>query len=52
VLFRSGRDSDAPLKHRIKSKLLRRKAKPQVRAVAELADGRELSVQRRVRICR
>jgi hypothetical protein len=31
---------------------LRRKRKPQVRAIAELVDGRELSVQSRVRICR
>ena len=48
----AGRDSDTPLRHRIKAKLLRRKRKPQVRAIADLVDGRELSVQRRVRICR
>jgi hypothetical protein len=48
----AGRDSDTPLRHRIKAKVLRRKRKPEVRAVADLVDGRELSVQRRVRICR
>ena len=48
----AGRDSDTPLRHSIKAKLLRRKRRPQVRAVADLVDGRELSVQRRVRICR
>jgi hypothetical protein len=48
----SGRDSGAPLRDRIEPRLLRRRRKPEVRAVAEMVDGRELSLQRRVRICR
>ena len=41
-----------PLRKTLRPRLLRRKPRPQVRAVAELVDGRKLSLQKRVRICR
>ena len=49
---RGGRDTAAPFKKRLKPRLLRAKRRPEVRVVAELLDGRELSLQKRVRICR
>ena len=49
---RDGRDRDAPIKERLKAKTLKRKRRPEIRVVAELVDGRELSLQKRVRICR
>jgi N-acetylglucosamine-6-sulfatase len=48
----SGRDSGTPLEKRLKPRLLRAKRRPEVRAIAELVDGRKLSLQKRVRICR
>ena len=45
-------DRAAPFKKRLKPRLLRAKRKPEVRVVAELLDGRRLSLQKRVRICR
>jgi arylsulfatase A-like enzyme len=47
-----GRDATLPFKERIKPGLLRRKRKPELRAYAALVDGRELSLQKRVRTCR
>jgi arylsulfatase A-like enzyme len=49
---RSGRDRSAPIKKEIRPRLLRGKRKPQIRVIAELLDGRELSLQKRARICR
>jgi arylsulfatase A-like enzyme len=46
-----GRDSGKPLKERLKPGRLRAKRKPEIRAIAEFVDGRELSLQKRVRIC-
>ena len=48
----SGRDTGKPLEKRLKPRLLRAKRRPEIRAIAELVDGRELSLQKRVRICR
>ena len=48
---RAGRDAGRPLKERISASLLRRRARPEIRAIVELVDGRELSLQKRVRIC-
>jgi arylsulfatase A-like enzyme len=48
----SGRDRAAPFRKRIRPRLLRNKRRPEIRAIAELIDGRELSLQKRVRICR
>ena len=57
VTFRVGsklaaRDSSAPFKKTIRPRLLRRRARPEVRLIAELVDGRRLSLQKRVRLCR
>ncbi len=46
-----GRDSGKPLKERLKPGRLRGKRKPEIRAIAEFVDGREFSLQKRVRIC-
>ena len=48
----AGKDSGKPLKERIKPRVLRASRRPEVRAVAEMVDGREYSLQRRTRICR
>jgi arylsulfatase A-like enzyme len=48
----AGEDSAGPFKQRLRPSLLRAKRKPEIRAVAELLDGRALSLQKRVRICR
>ena len=48
----SGHDRSKPLRKRLRPRLLRGKTKPEIRAIAEFVDGRELSLQRRVRICR
>jgi N-acetylglucosamine-6-sulfatase len=48
----AGRDDARPLKERIRPGLLRDKRKPEIRAIAELVDGRKASVQKEVRICR
>jgi N-acetylglucosamine-6-sulfatase len=48
----AGEDSVAPYKRVLKPSLLRAKRKPEIRVVAELLDGRALSMQKRVRICR
>jgi N-acetylglucosamine-6-sulfatase len=48
----AGRDRSAPIKKRIPPRLLRGERRPEIRVIAELVDGRELSLQKRVRICR
>ncbi len=57
VVFRvgsklSGRDHSGPFRKEIRPRLLRDKRKPEIRAIADLVDGRKLSLQTRVRICR
>ena len=47
----AGRDTGKPLEERLKPRLLRAKRKPEIRAIAEMVDGREFSLQKRVRIC-
>ena len=47
----AGRDTAKPLKKRILPRLLRRGKRPEVRVIAELVDGREYSLQQRVRVC-
>jgi N-acetylglucosamine-6-sulfatase len=49
---RAGHDDDNPLKKKLRPRLLRDKHRVQVRAIAELVDGRILSLQREVRVCR
>lgn len=48
----AGKDTGKPLRERIKPALLRAKRRPEIRAVAETLDGRQYSLQKRVRICR
>lgn len=48
----AGRDRSGPIRKRIAARLLRDKRRPELRVVAELVDGRTLSLQKRVRICR
>jgi len=48
----AARDSAGPFKKTLKPRLLRRKPRPEIRLTAELLDGRLLSLQKRVRICR
>jgi hypothetical protein len=40
-----------PLDKRIQPKLLRRSDRPEIRAIAEMVDGREYSLQQHVRVC-
>ena len=47
----AGHDTSRPLEKRLRPRLLRSKRRPQVRATAQLVDGRELSLQKRTRIC-
>ena len=47
----AGRDTAKPLEKRIQPRLLRRGNRPELRVIAELVDGREYSLQQRVRIC-
>jgi N-acetylglucosamine-6-sulfatase len=47
----AGRDRSGAIKKRIPPRLLRHKGRPEIRVIAELVDGRELSLQKRVRIC-
>jgi N-acetylglucosamine-6-sulfatase len=47
-----GRDTARPLEERLRPGLLRAKRRPEIRAIAEMIDGREFSMQKRVRICR
>jgi arylsulfatase A-like enzyme len=47
----AGHADGAPFKRRILPRLLRAKRRPEVRALADLLDGRRLSLQKRVRIC-
>jgi N-acetylglucosamine-6-sulfatase len=49
---RAGSDDAKPLEKRLRPSLLRAKHKPEIRAIAEMVDGRMLSLQKRVRICR
>lgn len=47
------RDRDgAPLKRELRPSLLRDRRKPEIRVIAELVDGRAVSLQKRIRICR
>jgi N-acetylglucosamine-6-sulfatase len=48
----AGHDTSRPLKKRLRPRVLKGKRRPQIRAVADLVDGRELSLQKRTRICR
>jgi arylsulfatase A-like enzyme len=48
----AGHDDLNPLKKRLRPRLLRRKPSPEIRAFAELVDGRLLSLQKEVRVCR
>ena len=48
----SGRDLSWPFKKELRPRLLRAKRRPEIRVVVELVDGRALSLQKRVRICR
>ena len=47
----SGTVREAPFKRKLDSRLLRQRRKPQIRAEAELIDGRILTLTDRVRIC-
>ncbi len=48
----AGHDRSGPFKKEIRPRLLRAKKRPEIRVLAELLDGRELSLQKQVRICR
>ena len=49
----AGHDRGAPIKQGIRARLLKRgKGKVEVRAIVDLIDGREATLQKRVRICR
>jgi len=48
----AGSDMTAPFKRKLPVKLLRRSAKPEIEATAELIDGRRLTLHDKVRICR
>ncbi|MGH2953733.1 MAG: sulfatase family protein [Solirubrobacterales bacterium] len=46
------RDASAPFADKLPKRKLRRKRKPEIQAIAELVDGRRISLQERARICR
>ncbi len=48
----AGQDTTGPFKKELRPKLLRDERRPEIRVVGELLDGRELSLQKQVRICR
>jgi len=48
----AGEDVATPFKRELRPSLLRAKRRPEIRVVAELLDGRRLSLQKRVRICK
>ena len=48
----AGHDSAGPFKKELRARLLREKSRPEIRVIAEMLDGRILSLQKRVRICR
>lgn len=48
----AGRETEEPFERRLRARLLRRKAKPEITAVAELVDGRILTLRDRIPICR
>ena len=48
----SGHDNSAPFEKRIRPRLLRDRRKATIRASAEFIDGRELTFQKQVRLCR
>ena len=48
----AGHDRSGPFKKEIRPRLLRGKRRPEINAVAELADGRVLTLRKRTRICR
>jgi N-acetylglucosamine-6-sulfatase len=49
---KAGHDTSGPFKKEIQRRRLRKKRRPQIRVIAEMLDGRMLSLQKRVRICR
>jgi arylsulfatase A-like enzyme len=49
---KAGHDNSGPFKKELRPSLLRRKHRPEIQATAEMVDGRALTVQKRVRICR
>jgi arylsulfatase A-like enzyme len=48
----AGHDDSGPFKKRLKAGLLRRQRRPEIQATAEMVDGRALTLQKRIRICR
>jgi hypothetical protein len=48
----AGHDDDNPLKKELRPRLLRAKHHAQIRAIAELRDGRLYSRQKEIRVCR
>jgi N-acetylglucosamine-6-sulfatase len=48
----AGHDDDNPLRKELRPRLMRKKPRAQIRAIAELVDGRLLSLQKKVRVCR
>ncbi len=48
----AGRDGAGPFRKQLRARLLRNRRRPEIRAIAEIIDGRVLSLQKRVRICR
>ena len=49
---RLGHDTSAPFEKRIRPRLLRDRRRPTIRASAELIDGRAVTFEKRVRLCR
>jgi arylsulfatase A-like enzyme len=49
---KAGHDDAAPFAKRILPRLVRAKRRPNIRAIAEMVDGREISFQKRIRPCR
>jgi hypothetical protein len=48
----AGHDDSGPFKKELPPSLLRQKNRPKIQATGEMIDGRALTVQKRVRICR
>jgi N-acetylglucosamine-6-sulfatase len=49
---KAGHDDSGPFKKELLPSLLRRKHRPEIQATAEMIDGRAMTLQKRVRICR
>jgi len=47
----AARDRSGPIRERIPARMLRDRGRPEIRVIAELLDGRAISLQERVRIC-